>query len=101
MRQELADERKTFAFETTLASRSFVPWLKGLIAAGYEFRLVFLWLPSADPALARVTECVRSGGHDVPEATVRRRYNAGLRNLFSFYRVAVADDLIIVEDGGG
>jgi predicted ABC-type ATPase len=84
--KELADERKTFAFETTLASRSFVPWLKGLIAGGYEFRLVFLWLPSADAAVARVAERVRSGGHEVPEATIRRRYNAGLRNFFSFYQ---------------
>ncbi len=84
--KELAKERKDFAFETTLASRSFVPWLKRLISGGYELHLVFLWLPSADAAVARVAERVRLGGHDVPEATVRRRYWAGLRNFFALYQ---------------
>ena len=81
----LATERQNFAFETTLASRSFVPWLKELLRAGYEFHLVFLWLPSADAAVARVAERVRLGGHDVPENTVRRRYRTGLKNLFQLY----------------
>jgi predicted ABC-type ATPase len=51
----------------------------------YDVQLVFLWLPSADFAVARVADRVRSGGHNVPEETVRRRYQAGLRNLFSLY----------------
>lgn len=57
-----------------------------LTAAGYECHLVFLWLPSADFAVARVADRVRLGGHDVPEDTVRRRYQAGLRNLFALYQ---------------
>src|SRR5262245_10941772 len=84
--KELASVRKSFAFETTLASRSFVPWLKELIADGYEFRLVFLWLPSADAAVARVAERVKAGGHEVPDEIIRRRYQAGLRNFFDFYQ---------------
>jgi predicted ABC-type ATPase len=83
---ELARRRSRFAFETTLASRTFAPWLGGLIRSGYAFHLVFLWLPSPELALARVAERVRRGGHDVPEATVRRRYGAGLRNFFTLYR---------------
>ena len=84
--KELAQGKKDFAFETTLASRSFLPWLKKLVARGYELHLVFLWLPSADAAVARVAERVRLGGHDVPEATVRRRYLAGVRNFFALYQ---------------
>jgi predicted ABC-type ATPase len=57
-----------------------------LIGAGYEFHLVFLWLPSADVAVDRVAQRVKRGGHHVPEATVRRRYAAGLRNFFQLYR---------------
>jgi predicted ABC-type ATPase len=84
--RELARQKSSFAFETTLASRSFAPWLAGLIQTGYQFHLVFLWLPSPDIAVARVAARVREGGHHVPEQTIRRRYEAGLRNLFSLYR---------------
>ena len=82
----LAKERVDFAFETTLASRSFAPWIAKLKQSGYTFHLVFLWLPSADFAVARVAERVRMGGHDVPEETIRRRYNKGIGNFFLLYR---------------
>lgn len=83
---ELAAERRDFAFESTLASRSFAPWLVELMGAGYEFHLVFLWLPSPEMAIARVAQRVRLGGHDIPEATIRRRYAAGLRNFFRLFQ---------------
>lgn len=78
---ELARQRATFAFETTLASRSFAPWLRGLRTSGYAVHLVFLWLSSPDLAVQRVADRVRSGGHDVPPGTIRRRYGAGVRNV--------------------
>jgi predicted ABC-type ATPase len=53
---------------------------------GYAFHLVFLWLPNAELALARVRERVLLGGHDVPEATIRRRYARGLINFFALYQ---------------
>ena len=83
--RELARQRVTFAFETTLASRSFAPWLADLKGAGYTADLIFLWLPSADFASERVADRVRRGGHAVPPETVRRRYRSGLRNFFSLY----------------
>ena len=83
---ELGRQRVSFAFETTLASRTFVPWLSGLIATGYDFHLVFLWLPAPELAVARVADRVRGGGHRVPEETVRRRYRVGLKNFFRLYR---------------
>lgn len=82
--RELAGQRVSFAFETTLASRTFAPWLRDLRASGYV-QLVFLWLPSADFAVERVADRVRAGGHNVPEETIRRRYRAGLRNFFNLY----------------
>lgn len=82
----LAQLRADFAFETTLASRSFAPWLAELRASGYRAHLAFLSLPSVELALVRVAERVRLGGHDVPESVVRRRFSAGLRNFFSIYR---------------
>ena len=84
--QQNVDQQRTFAFETTLASRSFAPRIASWIRAGYVFHLVFLWVQSADFAVARVRDRVSMGGHDVPEETIRRRYTRGLANFFGLYR---------------
>src|SRR5262245_33461782 len=83
---QLAEQRLDFAFETTMASRTFVPWLAKLRSQGYLVHLVFLWLPTADMAIARVAARVQMGGNDVPEETIRRRYHSGKRNFLSLYR---------------
>ena len=84
--RSLADNNENFAFETTLASRSFAPWISVLKTKGYLFHLTFLVLDSADLAVSRVAERVRSGGHSVPEETIRRRYTGGLKNFFKLYK---------------
>lgn len=86
----LARARQDFAFETTLASRTFAPWLASLRVSGYHVHLAFLSLSGPDLAVARVAERVRQGGHDVPEPVVRRRFASGLKNFFSLYQT-VAD----------
>ena len=88
--KHLAHTRQDFAFETTLASRSFAPWLGVLRASGYRTHLMFLSLANPDLAVARVAERVRQGGHDVPALVVRRRFRTGLVNFFTLYR-PVAD----------
>jgi predicted ABC-type ATPase len=70
---ELAGERANFAFETTLASRSFAPWIAGLRQTGYLFHLVFLWLPTPDLAIKRVLARVRQGGHNAGTIFQKRR----------------------------
>jgi predicted ABC-type ATPase len=84
--RQLAEQQGDFAFETTLASRSFAPQITEWKRAGYAFHLIFLWLPSAELALARVHERVRLGGHDVPAEVVRRRYRRGIANFFELYQ---------------
>jgi predicted ABC-type ATPase len=84
--RELARQRTSFAFETTLASRSFAPWLAGLIRDGFQFHLIFLRLPGPEMAVARVAARVREGGHNVPEGTIRRRFEAGLSHFFGLYQ---------------
>ena len=59
--RQLASQGVSFAFETTLASRTFAPWLEELIAQGYRVHLVFLWLPDPEAAIARVAERVSNG----------------------------------------
>jgi predicted ABC-type ATPase len=83
---DLAMQRKTFAFESTLAARSYVHWIERLRGDGYIFQLMFLWLRSAELAVQRVRERVRAGGHDVAEEVIRRRYNSGLRNFWELYQ---------------
>ncbi len=84
--KELAAAQADFAFETTLAARSYARWLTELKASGYRTHLVFLWLPTPEMAIARVANRVQHGGHHVASDVVRRRYHAGLRNFFQLYR---------------
>lgn len=95
----LAKKRSNFAFETTLASKTFAPWIADLRKTGYDFHLVFLWLPDDEFAIARVAERVRMGGHNVPEETIRRRYNTGIRNFFRLYR-PLADTWFFYDNSG-
>ncbi len=81
----LADQRATFAFETTLASRTFAPWLANLRATGYHLGLLFLSIHDPDTCIARVRQRVAEGGHDVPPEVIRRRHARGLQNLFNLY----------------
>jgi predicted ABC-type ATPase len=82
---ELARQRVDFAFETTLASRSFAPWLRLRQGEGYEFHLLYVWLPSVDLAIERVALRVRAGGHNVPIRDIRRRYERSRNNFFEIY----------------
>lgn len=84
--RSLADQRKSFAFETTLAGRAYANWLASLRVLGYRVQLFYYWLQSADVAVNRVAERVAAGGHHVPEAVIRRRYRLSVRNFFDLYR---------------
>jgi predicted ABC-type ATPase len=83
--RELAEQRESFGFETTLSGRSHLVLLRDLRRRGYRVVLFFLWLCSAELALQRVATRKAQGGHGVPEADVRRRFQLGLRNLFQDY----------------
>lgn len=98
--RSLADSRSDFAFETTLASRTFKPMLDGLRRNGYQFHLIYLWLHTADLAIKRVEERVRAGGHHVPKDVVLRRYERGLSNFFNIYR-PIADSWIMLDNSHG
>jgi predicted ABC-type ATPase len=96
---ELAASRRSFAFETTMASRSFVPFLRRCRASGYEVRLVFLWLKSVRLARSRVAKRVRSGGHDIPMDVIKRRYRVGTHNFLHLY-VPLADQWAAYDNSG-
>lgn len=88
--EELLKEDVTFAIETTLATRSYVNLVKRAQRQGYRVNLLYFWLSSPELAMKRVAERVSKGGHDIPEEIIRRRYTAGINNLFKLF-VPVVD----------
>lgn len=79
----------SFAFETTLSGRAYLKHIRSWQQLGYRVELIFLQLNHADEAVARVQQRVRQGGHDIPEAVIRRRFAAGLDNFHQHYAPAV------------
>jgi predicted ABC-type ATPase len=84
---------------TTLASRSFAPFLRRIQGEGYLVRIIFVWLSSPDLAVQRVASRIQQGGHSVPEAVVQRRYWRGLANFIRLYR-PLADTWIVCDNSG-
>lgn len=86
-----------FAFETTLAARTVAPFLQRCKARGYTVSLLYFWLRSPDLAVERVARRVASGGHSIPEAVIRRRYERGRRNLREIY-LPLCDDWMVFDN---
>lgn len=91
--------RENFAFETTLSGKSYAGQILHWRQLGYRVELFFLSLPSADMAVQRVAERVRQGGHDIPEATIRRRFHAGKRLFVEVYQPLV-DQWVLYDNSG-
>ena len=88
-----------FAIETTLSTRSYVQTIRRARALGYTVTLVFVYLSSPELAVDRVAKRVAAGGHNIPEAVIRRRYDRALRNLDALY-VPVCDYFIVINNSG-
>ena len=99
--RSLAAARRSFAFETTLAARTYARWLGELKRDGYAVHLFFFWLESADMAIGRVASRVKSGGHHVPDDTIRRRYSRSVRNFLELYRPLVTTWQVYDNSNGG
>jgi len=95
----LANSGQGFAFETTLAGLSYLRHIRRWQVDGYHVTLFFLKLPSPEVAISRVAQRVRQGGHDVPEAVIRRRFAAGWKNFEERYR-DVVDTWVLYDNTG-
>jgi len=93
------DRRESFAFETTLSGRAYARQIPQWRRAGYFVELFFLSLPHAGMAVQRVAERVRQGGHHIPEATIHRRFAAGLVLLRTVYQPLV-DQWSVYDNSG-
>jgi predicted ABC-type ATPase len=99
--RELAAARRSFAFETTLAARTYARWLGELKRDGYAVHLLYYWLRSPEIAILRVADRVRAGGHHVPNETIRRRYSRSVRNFNELYRPVVTTWQVYDNSNGG
>lgn len=93
---DLLESNVTFAIETTLATKSYVNLVRRAQSMGYFVHLIFFWLESPELAINRVAERVRKGGHNIPQDVIRRRYVAGIVNLFGRFMDEV--DLWMIYD---
>ncbi len=84
--RELRDAGQSFAFETTLAAKTHVPFLQEAQKKGYLVHLAFISLRTAELAKSRVADRVAEGGHDIPPDDIERRFWRGLRNFFHLYQ---------------
>lgn len=82
---ELLSEGKNFAFETTLATRSYKNKIRQARERGYSITLLFFWLQNAALAKERVKIRVSEGGHYIEPEIIERRYLKGIKNLFELY----------------
>lgn len=94
----LLSASQTFAIETTLATKSYRNLVKKAKMLGYRVILLFFWLPSPEMAVERVANRVASGGHNIPDDVVHRRYWAGLKNLFEIF-VPIVDLWSLYDNG--
>jgi predicted ABC-type ATPase len=78
-------KRETFAFESTLSGLTYLSLLRNAKQRGFQIYLHYLWLPTPAIAIARVRERVKKGGHDVPEADIRRRFRRSLQHFIHDY----------------
>lgn len=89
----------SFGLETTLSGLTYARMIRGWRTNGYTVKLIFLSLGSVDEAIARVATRVRQGGHNVPEDTIRRRFDAGWLNFHSVYQSCV-DSWMLFDNSG-
>jgi len=78
-------KRESFAFETTLSGHVYARMIPAWRIEGYRVRLIFLGLADVEMAISRVAMRVAQGGHNVSRSVIRRRFDAGLRNLQNIY----------------
>lgn len=97
---ELIEINENFAFETTLATKSYKSKVIVAQNKNYTVTLLFFWLQNVDLAIERVKTRVIEGGHNIETDVIKRRYINGIKNLFDIY-LSVVDEVLIYDNSGG
>lgn len=88
---------QSFAIETTLSTKSYVNLIEEAKRKGYSVTLLFFWLKNAELAKLRVQNRVLHGGHNIPTATIERRYHRGIYNLINHF-IHLCDTWIVFDN---
>jgi predicted ABC-type ATPase len=96
----LVRDGRSFAFESTLAGKSYLRLLEHCKINGWRITLLYFWLPRPEMAIARVARRVSQGGHDIPPDVILRRYHAGVANMRRLY-LPLADEAEIYDNTDG
>jgi len=97
---ELLQNGKNFAFETTLATKSYKNTIIEAKKKNYNITLIFFWLQSVELAKDRVRTRVALGGHNIENDIIERRYKSGIKNLFDIY-IPICDKVLIMDNSTG
>jgi hypothetical protein len=97
---ELLESNENFAFETTLATKSYKSKIAEAKNKNYHVTLLFFWLQNVELAIERVKTRVLEGGHHIESDVIRRRYSNGIKNLFDIY-LSLVDDVMIFDNSEG
>lgn len=97
---ELLEINDNFAFETTLATKSYRSKVINAQRKKYTVTLLFFWLQNVDLAIERVKTRVMEGGHNIETEVIKRRYINGIKNLFDIY-LSIVDEVLIYDNSGG
>lgn len=97
---ELLEGNNNFAFETTLATKSYKSKIIKAKENGYTVTLLFFWLQNIDLAIERVKTRVAEGGHHIETPVIKRRYINGIKNLFNIY-LPIVDEVLIFDNSLG
>lgn len=97
--EERIAAREDFAFETTLAGRTYLRLVERLRTDGWRVELIYLALPSALMSKLRVAERVAHGGHNIPATDIERRFPRSLRHLLNDFSHRVDSCTCFMNDG--
>lgn len=97
---ELLKDNESFAFETTLSTKSYKNKILKAKERGYTVTLLFFWLNNIQLAKERVKTRVKEGGHNIPNDVIERRYLKGIINLFDIY-LEIVDGTLIFDNSYG
>ena len=94
---ELVIQKINFAFETTLATKSYKNKILFAKQRGYHIILLFYWLSDSELAIKRVKQRVKEGGHNIESEVIKRRYLNGIRNFFDIY-LEIVDEILLFDN---
>jgi predicted ABC-type ATPase len=95
--KEYSENGVDFGFETTMSGVTYLKYFKMLKEKSYKIHIYFLWIPSSQLAVARVKDRVVQGGHNVPIADIKRRFERSTEKFFTQYRL-LADQWMLFNN---